>query len=254
VLQMPEDTYVPLALAVSIGIIGYGLLFGLWWLAAIGGIASAACAIAWLWPARVEKNDREIETEFGELPVGSSGRHSVGWWGMACVVATEAAFFGYLLFSYFYLGSLSTNPWPDVVPRIGLPILNTLILIASSVAVWFAGRGIRRNRNNHLVAWLGTAIVLGVVFISLQVVEYGREKFSMTHDAYGSLFYTITGFHGAHVLVGLVMLAVVFVRATLGHFRPGRDEAVRNVSLYWHFVDAVWLVVFTSLYITPHLR
>ncbi|HEX2693390.1 MAG TPA: cytochrome c oxidase subunit I [Gemmatimonadaceae bacterium] len=254
VLQMPEDTYVPLALAVSIGIIGYGLLFGLWWLAAIGGIAAAACAIAWLWPARVEKDDRQIETEFGELPVGSSGRHSVGWWGMACVVATEAAFFGYLLFSYFYLGSLSTNPWPDDVPRIGLPILNTLILIASSVAVWFAGRGIRRNRNNHLVAWLGTAIVLGVVFISLQLVEYGREKFSMTHDAYGSLFYTITGFHGAHVLVGLVMLVVVFVRATLGHFRPGRDEAVRNVSLYWHFVDAVWLVVFTSLYITPHLR
>jgi cytochrome c oxidase subunit I+III len=254
VLQMPEDTYLPLALAISIGVIGYGLLFGLIWLASIGGIASAACVITWLWPARVTTEERETDTEFGELPIGASGRHDIGWWGMACVVATEAAFFGYLLFSYYYLGSLSTNPWPDVVPRIGLPAINTLVLISSSVAVWMAARGIRRNSNTRLVAWLGTAIVLGVVFISLQVVEYGREKFSMTHDAYGSLFYTITGFHGAHVIVGLLMLVVVFIRAARGHFRAGRHEAITNVALYWHFVDVVWLAVFTSLYITPHLR
>jgi heme/copper-type cytochrome/quinol oxidase subunit 3 len=76
----------------------------------------------------------------------------------------------------------------------------------------------------------------------------------MTHDAYGSLFYTITGFHGAHVIVGLVMLVVVFIRAARGHFRAGRHEAITNVALYWHFVDVVWLAVFTSLYITPHLR
>jgi cytochrome c oxidase subunit I+III len=254
VLQMPEDTYLPLALAISIGVIGYGLLFGLIWLASIGGIVSAACVITWLWPARVTTEERETDTEFGELPVGASGRHNIGWWGMACVVATEAAFFGYLLFSYYYLGSLSTNPWPDVVPRIGLPAINTLVLISSSVAVWMAARGIRRNSNTRLVGWLGTAIVLGVVFISLQVVEYGREKFSMTHDAYGSLFYTITGFHGAHVIVGLLMLVVVFIRAARGHFRAGRHEAITNVALYWHFVDVVWLAVFTSLYITPHLR
>jgi heme/copper-type cytochrome/quinol oxidase subunit 3 len=215
---------------------------------------SAACVITWLWPARVTTEERETDTEFGELPVGASGRHNIGWWGMACVVATEAAFFGYLLFSYYYLGSLSTNPWPDVVPRIGLPAINTLVLISSSVAVWMAARGIRRNSNTRLVGWLGTAIVLGVVFISLQVVEYGREKFSMTHDAYGSLFYTITGFHGAHVIVGLLMLVVVFIRAARGHFRAGRHEAITNVALYWHFVDVVWLAVFTSLYITPHLR
>ncbi|HET7613756.1 MAG TPA: cytochrome c oxidase subunit I [Gemmatimonadaceae bacterium] len=254
VLQMPEDTYLPLALAISIGVIGYGLLFGLVWLAAIGALASAVCVIAWLWPKRVMTEERETETQFGELPVGASGRHNIGWWGMACLVATEAAFFGYLLFSYYYLGSISTNPWPAVVPRIGLPAINTLILISSSIAVWLAARGIRRNSNAHLVAWLGTAIVLGVVFISLQVVEYGREKFSMTHDAYGSLFYTITGFHGAHVIVGLLMLAVVFVRSARGHFSAGRHEAITNVALYWHFVDAVWLAVFTSLYITPHLR
>jgi len=101
---------------------------------------------------------------------------------------------------------------------------------------------------------LAAAIALGLLFLVLQGVEYGREKASFTKDAYGSLFYTITGFHGAHVFVGLVMLTVVLVRALRGHFAKGRYEAVTNVALYWHFVDAVWLAVFTSLYITPHLR
>ncbi|MFN2637793.1 MAG: cytochrome c oxidase subunit I [Gemmatimonadaceae bacterium] len=254
VLQMPEDTWLPLALAVSIGIIAYGFLFGLLWLAAIGVIASAACAIAWLWPARVITNERTTDTEFGELPLGQDRRHDIGWWGMACVVATEGAFFGYLLFSYYYLASMSSNPWPDVVPRVGLPLINTLILLASSAAVWLATRSIRRDNERSLVRWLGVAIGLGVIFISLQVVEYGREKFSMTQDAYGSLFYTITGFHGAHVIVGLVMLAFVVVRSTRGHFSRARHEAITNVALYWHFVDVVWLAVFTSLYLTPHLR
>jgi heme/copper-type cytochrome/quinol oxidase subunit 3 len=101
---------------------------------------------------------------------------------------------------------------------------------------------------------VGAAVALGILFLALQAVEYGREHASATHDAYGSLFYTITGFHGAHVLVGLVMLVVVLVRALKGHFAAGRHEAVSNAALYWHFVDAVWLAVFTSLYVTPHLR
>ena len=255
VLQMPADTYIPLALAVSLGVVAYGLLFGLAWLAALGAIATAGVAIRWLWPSRVDTSgDNDVETSFGELPTGAVVRHDIGWWGMVCVVATEGAFFGYLLFSYYYLGSLSVNPWPSQVPGIGLPIVNTLILLASSVAVLFAARGIQRGRKGQLTGWMAAAIALGVLFIALQVVEYGREKLSMTHDAYGSLFYTITGFHGAHVIVGLLMLIVVLVRSMRGHFTDARHHAVTNVALYWHFVDVVWLVVFTSLYITPHLR
>jgi heme/copper-type cytochrome/quinol oxidase subunit 3 len=84
-------------------------------------------------------------------------------------------------------------------------------------------------------------------------VEYSREHLSATHDAYGSLFYTITGFHGAHVFVGLIMLTVALVRAFRNDFSAQRHEAVSNVAIYWHFVDVVWLAVFTSLYVTPHL-
>ena len=254
VMRMPEDTLVPLCLAVSLGVVAYGLLFSWLWLAVLGVIATAACAIAWLWPDEATAYAGVTSTPFGDLPVGASGRRSVGWWGMACLVVTESAFFAYLLFSYFYLASIASNPWPSEVPRLGLPLVNTAILLASSVAVVSAERGIRAGNIARLRIGVAMAIGLGILFVALQAVEYGREKASPTHDAYGSLFYTITGFHGAHVFVGLVMLSVVLIRALRGHFAKGRHEATSNVALYWHFVDAVWLAVFTSLYVTPHLR
>jgi len=195
-----------------------------------------------------------MDTEFGDLPVGASGRRSVGWWGMAGVVTTEACFFVYLLFSYFYLSSMSTNAWPADSPALGLPIINTGILLLSSVVAWWGVHGIERGREGRLRLGIGGALVLGILFLVLQGVEYSREKLSFTHDAYGSLFYTITGFHGAHVFVGLIMLAVVLVRALRGHFGQARHEAATNATFYWHFVDAVWLAVFTTLYVTPHLR
>ncbi len=85
------------------------------------------------------------------------------------------------------------------------------------------------------------------------MIEYRHQPFGPSTDAYGSLFFTITGFHGAHVAVGLLMIAVVSLRAGLGHFSARRHLAVTNVAWYWHFVDAVWLVVFTSLYLSPRL-
>jgi heme/copper-type cytochrome/quinol oxidase subunit 3 len=254
IMRMPDDTLVPLVLAVCVGVIAYGLLFSQLWLAALGAIGVAATAIAWLWPSAATQFIGEQDTEFGALPAGASGRHSVGWWGMVCLVVTEAAFFIYLLFSYFYLSSMSSNPWPTETPRPWLPLVNTGILIASSVAMIWAERGIRAGRVGRLRAGLAIALTLGVLFLVLQGVEYSRETLSPTHDAYGSLFFTITGFHGAHVFVGLIMLAVVLVRAMRGHFAVGRHEAVSNAAIYWHFVDVVWLAVFTSLYISPHLR
>jgi cytochrome c oxidase subunit I+III len=254
IMRMPEDTYVPLILAVCVGVIAYALLFSLLWLAALGAIGVAASAIAWLWPDEATARLGTQKTELGELPLGASGPHSVGWWGMLAVIATEGAFFVYLLFSYFYLSSMSTNPWPDETPGFWLPLVNTLILIASSVAMFWAERGARRDRTTRLRIGVALAVALGVLFLVLQGVEYSHEKLSPTKNAYGSLFYTITGFHGAHVFVGLIMLVVVLVRALRGHFASGRHEAVTNVAAYWHFVDVVWLAVFTSLYITPHFR
>ena len=254
IMRMPADSYAPVSLAVSVGIIAYGLLFSQWWLAAVGVVATAGCMTVWLWPDHATAYQGQIATRFGELALGASGARSVGWWGMTGVVATEGAFFVYFLFSYFYLGSLSVNPWPTSLPHLELPLINTVILVTSSVAVWWAERGVRRGRRGQLIAGVTIAILLGMTFLTLQGVEYARETISATHDAYGSLFYTITGFHGAHVLAGLLMLSVVLVRTIRGHFSAQRHDAVSNVILYWHFVDVVWLVVFTSLYLSPHLR
>jgi heme/copper-type cytochrome/quinol oxidase subunit 3 len=186
------------------------------------------------------------------LPVSSTDRRSPGWWGMVLVIATEAGFFAYLLFGYFYLASLARGPWPPSgAPSLRLALPNTIILIASSVTMWWADSGIRRGAQRRLRAGLAVTFVLGVVFLSLQGVEYARATFTPATDAYGSLFFTITGFHGAHVAAGLIMNVVVQVRAWANHFTAERHLAVANVAMYWHFVDVVWLVVFLSLYLSP---
>jgi heme/copper-type cytochrome/quinol oxidase subunit 3 len=188
------------------------------------------------------------------LPVGGAGKGSTGWWGMVLLILTEAALFAYLLFGYFYLGSMARGGWPPSGPpglRLALP--NTGILLLSSGAMWYAESGVRRGDQNRLRLGLVLALVLGCVFVGLQAVEYGHQHFTPRSSAYGSLFFTITGFHGAHVAVGLLMIAFVSVRAWLGHFTARRHLAVTNVSWYWHFVDAVWLAVFASLYLSPRL-
>ncbi|GJG86951.1 hypothetical protein tb265_21320 [Gemmatimonadetes bacterium T265] len=186
------------------------------------------------------------------LPVDATGHRSLGWWGIVLLISTEAALFAYLLFSYFYLGSVSTTTWPpDGPPDLKLVLPNTAVLLASSGTMWWAERGLREGRLGRLRLGLLLTLVLGAVFLAVQGVEYSQLPFGPQSGAYGSLFYTITGFHGAHVFVGLVVIAVLLVRALLGHFTRERHLAVTNASWYWHFVDVVWLFVLTSLYLTP---
>jgi heme/copper-type cytochrome/quinol oxidase subunit 3 len=196
-----------------------------------------------------------MSTAAAQLVELAPGRaRSPGFWGMLLLIATEAALFAYLLFSYWYLASIATGPWPpDGPPSLHLVLPNTVLLLASSGTMYLAESGIRRGNGTRLRVGLLLTLLLGVVFLTVQGVEYGQKHFRPTSHAYGSLFFTITGFHGAHVAVGLLMIAVVAVRDFLGHFGPGRHEAVTNVSWYWHFVDVVWLTVFTSLYLAPHL-
>jgi heme/copper-type cytochrome/quinol oxidase subunit 3 len=197
-----------------------------------------------------------MATAAAQLEQLTAGKvRSPGFWGMMLLIATEASLFGYLLFSYFYLGSMATGPWPpDGPPALKLVLPNTGILLLSSGTMYWAERGIKRGAATRLRVGLVVTLLLGVAFLVIQGIEYSKKHFTPMTSAYGSLFYTITGFHGAHVAVGLLMIAVIAARAFLGHFREGRHEAVTNVSWYWHFVDVVWLCVFTSLYLSPHLR
>lgn len=187
------------------------------------------------------------------VPIGATGSQAPGFWGMALLIATEASLFAYLLFSYFYLGSIGPA-WPTAGPpelRLALP--NTVLLLASSVTMWWGDAGIRQGDEGRLRLGLLATFVLGAVFLSIQGVEYSHKSFTPETDAYGSLFFTITGFHAAHVIVGMLMVAVAELRAWRRHFDATHRLAVTNTAMYWHFVDAVWLVVFTTLYLAPRL-
>jgi len=188
------------------------------------------------------------------LPVGSEGKRSGGWWGVLALIVTEGSLFGYLLFTYFYLAAQSEQHWPpDGLPVLLMPGVNTLILLASSVFVWACERCIQRRLMRWSLASMALALILGIGFVVIQLNEWSKLTYDMTSNLYGSLYFTITGFHMLHVIVGLVILMVLLLWLALGYFDHRRYAAVTIGGLYWHFVDAVWLFVFTTLYLTPYL-
>jgi heme/copper-type cytochrome/quinol oxidase subunit 3 len=183
----------------------------------------------------------------------STREHPPGWWAMVCLIITEGALFAYFLFSYFYLESMSPQWPPNNLPELKLAGPNTVILIASSFVIWWAARGIKSGEQIRLRIGLLITAIMGIVFLVIQSREYAGLKFTASSHAYGSLFITITAFHFAHVVVGVLMILTTALRAWLGHFTAHRHLAVTNTALYWHFVDVVWLFVFTSLYLTPRI-
>jgi cytochrome c oxidase subunit 3 len=187
------------------------------------------------------------------LPVGGAGRVSTAWWGMACLIATEAILFAYLIFSYAYLGTQQTGPWPpEGPPELRLAVPNTVILILSSVLMQLALRRYRQGRRDRWLPLLtaGT-IVLGTVFVVIQGFEWAGKDFGFTADSYSSIFFLLTGVHMAHVVVGLLMLVALLAFTLMGRFQHGHHEHLALGTLYWHFVDVVWLAVFTTVYLTP---
>ncbi|HYZ91048.1 MAG TPA: cytochrome c oxidase subunit 3 [Actinomycetota bacterium] len=193
------------------------------------------------------------------LPEHASGARSLGWWGMVLLIATEATLFGLLIATYFYLRFRSGPVWPpDGIPKpeLQLVLVMTAILWSSSLPVHLADRAIRKGGQGMLRAGLLIGSVLGFAFIALQFgMEYPHalEEFTPSSSVYGSLFFTITGFHGAHVIVGLAMSAWTQVRAWSGAFDEHRHVTVQNFAMYWHFVDVVWLFVLATIYLSPHL-
>jgi cytochrome c oxidase subunit 3 len=187
------------------------------------------------------------------LPVGSAGERSGGWWGCLALIATEGSLFAYLIFSYLYLATQQGQNWPpEGLPKLGLGILNTAILLVSSGFVWFCERCVRRRRLRWGVASMSVAVVLGIVFIGIQLREWQNHPYGLTAQLYSSLYFTITGFHMAHVAVGVVVLAFLLIWTALGYFDERRCVALTIGGLYWHFVDVVWLFIFTTLYLTPY--
>ena len=139
----------------------------------------------------------------------------------------------------------SMGPW-------GLPFINTVILVTSSVTVTFAHWALKKNQRLGLAVWLFVTVALAVAFLTLQVIEYKHAfdelGLSLGSGIYGSTFFMLTGFHGAHVTLGTIMLTVMLLRVLRGHFSAENHFAFEATSWYWHFVDVVWLFLFTFVY------
>lgn len=188
-----------------------------------------------------------------------SGSRAYGWWGMVGLIATEAMLFSALIASYFYLRFTSGPTWPPegiARPALELPLAMTVILWSSSIPVHLADLAVRRGKQARFRLMLALGFVLGAAFLALQlVVEYPEklQEFTPQTNAYGSLFFALTGLHGSHVLVGLLFSLWVQVRAWRGAFDEHRHVTVQNFTMYWHFVDAVWAAVLVTIYLSPHL-
>jgi heme/copper-type cytochrome/quinol oxidase subunit 3 len=189
-----------------------------------------------------------------DLPVGPVRRQGIGWWGVGTLVATEAALFAYLLFSYFYLGATNGPGWVlETAPSLKLALPNTVLLLASSVVAWIGEHGILSRRRSQALLGFGLAFLMGTGFAGVQILEWRAKTYGLGTSSYASLYFVTTGFHMAHVIVGLLVLAALFGWTALDYFSPRRRLVVSAGVLYWHFVDVVWLFVFTTYYLTPYL-
>ncbi|MEO8402783.1 MAG: cytochrome c oxidase subunit 3 [Gammaproteobacteria bacterium] len=205
-------------------------------------------------------------------------------WGMMWFIVSEVAFFAAFFGALFYarafivpllggknethtllwpqfqaLWPLIKNPNPtlfpgpkEVIPTWGIPALNTLLLLTSAGFITWAHWGLKKNRRRQLNIGILITMILGIVFLACQAYEYTEAytvfNLTLRSGIYGSTFFMLTGFHAAHVTLGLIMLSVILYRCLKGHFQPEHHFGFEAVSWYWHFVDVVWLFLFIFVY------
>ncbi len=223
---------------------------------------------------------KESEEKLYNTQVDTSFRMGMIWF-IFSEVMFFAAFFGALFyartFSVPWLGGegtgLATNEvlypgyegvWPtngpgelngrfEIIDPYHLPLVNTMLLLASSVTITIAHHALRANQRSQTIFWLIATVVLGAVFIFFQAEEYvlAYQEFNLKLNSgiYGSTFFMLTGFHGFHVTLGAIMIAIITVRVIKGHFKPESHFGFEAVAWYWHFVDVVWLGLFIFVYI-----
>lgn len=212
----------------------------------------------------------ESEGRMYNHQVDGSFRMGMGWF-----IFSEVMFFSAFFFALFYLRNVSVPVlgtqhllwpgyeagWPTSGPMgaaftpmdaWGIPAINTLLLLTSGATITWAHWGLLKENRGQLILGLFLTIALGVSFITLQALEYTRAytEFGLTLKAgvYGSTFFMLTGFHGFHVTLGVIMLTTIFFRVLKGHFTPDHHFAFEAVAWYWHFVDVVWLLLFVFVY------
>lgn len=181
------------------------------------------------------------------------GRGAAGMW---LVIATEAMLFVVLFFAYFQLGHGDPRWLQHEPPKLPLAFVMLAVLLTSSAVLHWGERALRREQSGTARVATAITVALGAVFLLLQGLEYRDHLKTLTpqSNAYGSIFYTITSIHGLHVLVGTLMLGYVLLQPDIGRTRRRPHRPLHVAAMYWHFVDAVWVVIVALLYVVPNLR
>ena len=171
--------------------------------------------------------------------------------GMLLFIASEVMLFGSFFTAYFFIRVVNHEPWPP--HPFHLPVfvafVNTAILVTSSFTMHWSLQSIKRGNRAGLQAGLTLTFLMGLTFLITQAIEYSRIGFNTTNGAFATIFFCLTGLHGAHVFVGLSILLFMTIRAFRGHFSPENHHGVEIGGIYWHFVDVMWIVVFTTVYV-----
>jgi heme/copper-type cytochrome/quinol oxidase subunit 3 len=178
------------------------------------------------------------------------------WWGMLVVVTTEGMIFLVLLAANFFLRATSRH-WPPAgveLPELAQTSIFTAILLGSSLPIFWVDAAVKRGRMRQVQLGLALSWVMGTAFLVHTLLDFEALHFGWRDSAYGSVYYTIIGLHALHVLVGLLFSAVVQLKVALGRIDGRRHVTLDVFSLYWHFVDVVWILVFSSLILSVHVR
>jgi cytochrome c oxidase subunit 3 len=171
--------------------------------------------------------------------------------GMLLFIISEVMVFGAFFTAYFFIRVVNADPWPAKGTELPVAVagVNTAILLSSSLTMHWAQTSIKNGNRFGLRAGMLTTFLLGLTFLFIQINEYAHIGFAPHDHAQGSIFYGLTGLHGAHVAIGLTLLAMVTIRSFKGHFSPEQHRGVEVPGIYWHFVDIMWIIVYTTIYV-----
>jgi cytochrome c oxidase subunit III len=188
----------------------------------------------------------------GPPAANQSSRVEAQFLGMLLFIISEVMLFGAFFTAYFFIRVVADSGWFPIdgkeLPKVVAGV-NTAVLVSSSFTMHWALEGARRGNRRAMQVGLLTTAMLGLTFLSVQINEYVHIGFAPSDNAQGTIFYGLTGLHGAHVFVGLTLLTMATTRAFRGHFSPKEHRGVEVPGIYWHFVDVMWIVVYTTVYL-----
>jgi len=191
------------------------------------------------------------EEHHGPPPAHKSSRVEPQLLGMLLFIISEVMIFGAFFTAYFFIRVAQGDPWPAVGTKLPVEVagVNTAILVSSSFTIHWAQTSIKNGNRFGLKAGMLTTFLLGATFLFIQINEYANIGFAPQDGAQETIFFSLTGLHGAHVFIGLCLLLFVTIRAFRGHYSPEEHRGVEVPGIYWHFVDVMWLVVYSTVYI-----